>query len=319
MLKGMPRLLLLALFSLIGMANAAYNPVGLFLVCSNGEAPVISALPTTVKKTTSSELDANGIPLLKVGGKMQYFPSHIASIGLQDWNRYLTTKDDGYLGEALLLADWLVGWQNKDTGVFENKFDYTPFAKMTIKAGWANAQAQGQAMSLLTRLGIVVGGEQGNRYLDAATLAMKPFYLDSSQGGVRTQLKKRVWYETFPTTPPSYLFSSFLYSLFGLYDLAETTGNKQAKTLYGIGSQSLRRNMALFDDPLSSRAYASLVHLGNPALAPVYMTPGTKGQVGAAARMLRQMECLTKDNFFEGWARRWERYAKKDDLNSEQK
>lgn len=86
---------------------------------------------------------------------------------------------------------------------------------MSILApGWLSAMAQGHAASLLARAYHLSGDKQ---YLDAAERSLRPFRVASEHGGVRASLWGHVWYEEYPTTPPSLVLNGFIYSLIGMY------------------------------------------------------------------------------------------------------
>jgi len=57
-------------------------------------------------------------------------------------------------------------------------------------------------------------------------------------------------YEEYPTNPPLFVLNGFMYSLFGLYDLAMTGNrsiNAEARMLYERGMSSLKVMLPLFD------------------------------------------------------------------------
>ena len=57
-------------------------------------------------------------------------------------------------------------------------------------------------------------------------------------------------YEEYPTTPPLFVLNGFIYSLFGLYDLAQVaTGDAKqtAQKLFDDGMASLKVMLPFFD------------------------------------------------------------------------
>ncbi|KAJ8344420.1 hypothetical protein SKAU_G00317490 [Synaphobranchus kaupii] len=88
-----------------------------------------------------------------------------------------------------------------------------------LEPGWYSAMAQGQAMSTL-------------------------------HGVKAVFMNKHDWYEEYPTTPSSFVLNGFVYSLVGLYDLAETAGDKlgrEAGVLFSRGMESLKAMLPLYD------------------------------------------------------------------------
>ncbi len=78
-----------------------------------------------------------------------------------------------------------------------------------------------------------------------------PFKTTSEHGGIKaTFMNKYDWYEEYPTRPSSFVLNGFIYSLIGLYDVAETAGNKlgrEAGVLFSQGLESLKAMLPLFD------------------------------------------------------------------------
>merc|ERR1712098_44229 len=119
-------------------------------------------------------------------------------------------------------ANWFVKNQDPSTGgwptpiVFNKDRKKYPQAA-EIEPGWFGAMCQGQAISVLVRAFISTKDET---YLNAAEDAVALFNISSSEGGVKAVFMDRyVWYEEYPTSPPSFILNGFMYSLLGLYDL----------------------------------------------------------------------------------------------------
>ena len=136
--------------------------------------------------------------------------------------------------------DDLGGWPIKTTRKLSN-------GALILKPGWYSAMAQGQAISLLTRMYHYAGDEI---YLKAATRALSLFNVSSEQGGFRTYfLDKYLWFEEYPTIPSSFVLNGFIYSLFGLYDLKMSCA-KQCETVeeyFKKGLESLNHLISLYD------------------------------------------------------------------------
>lgn len=107
---------------------------------------------------------------------------------------------------------------------------------------------QGHAISVLSRAYYHSGED---KYLNAAIRGLKPFKVPSSKGGITASfLGKYIWYEEYPTTPPSFILNGFIYSLIGLYDLKSITSGKDANDalkLFEQGMTSLKNMLTLYD------------------------------------------------------------------------
>ncbi|XP_041966430.1 glucuronic acid epimerase a [Alosa sapidissima] len=117
-----------------------------------------------------------------------------------------------------------------------------------LEPGWYSAMAQGQAMSTLVRAYLLT---HDPAFLSAALRATGPLKRTVDQHGVRAVfMNKFDWYEEYPTTPSSFVLNGFIYALIGLYDVAETAGDKlgrEAEVLFSRGIESLKAMLPLFD------------------------------------------------------------------------
>lgn len=160
----------------------------------------------------------------------------------------ITVSSTAHMAAFFAASDWLLynqdehgGWQIKVTRKLGEGFK-------SLEPGWYSAMAQGQAMSTLVRAYLAT---HNPAYLGAAIRATSPFKRTSEQRGVKaTFMSKYDWYEEYPTTPSSFVLNGFIYSLIGLYDVAETAGNKlgrEAGVLFSQGLESLKSMLPLFD------------------------------------------------------------------------
>lgn len=147
-------------------------------------------------------------------------------------------------------ADWFVKNQDEKGGwpsnvVFNPRRKKYPQAE-EIPAGWYGAMCQGQAISVLCR---AYHATKDKTYLNAANAALKPFNVDSKDGGVRASfLGVHTWYEEYPTSPPTFILNGFMYALLGLYDLCITDpSNTAAKNLFDKGMESLESMLPFYD------------------------------------------------------------------------
>jgi heparosan-N-sulfate-glucuronate 5-epimerase len=144
-------------------------------------------------------------------------------------------------------ADWFVRYQDHKGG-WPISVKRKIIEGLEIKPGWYSAMAQGQAMSLLTR---VYYYTKNVTYLDAALRAISVFRIASENGGVRATFMGRYhWYEEYPTTPSLYVLNGFIYSLIGLHDLtlaAPENQREDAIALLKDGMKSLKMLLLMFD------------------------------------------------------------------------
>lgn len=161
---------------------------------------------------------------------------------------------------ALAAGDWFVRHQNQRGGWEITVKRKLSKGALVLDEGWHSAMAQGQAVSLLTRLYRTTAKV---KYLEAAKKAINIFNFTSSENGVRSTIfDKYVWYEEYPTVPSIYVLNGFIYSLFGLYDLSEACADatcQHARNLFDEGLRSLEALLPLFDS--GSGSFYDLRHL----------------------------------------------------------
>uniref|UniRef100_W8AM00 heparosan-N-sulfate-glucuronate 5-epimerase n=1 Tax=Ceratitis capitata TaxID=7213 RepID=W8AM00_CERCA len=174
--------------------------------------------------------------------------SSVAFLGVGFFdNITLSTYD--HMAHFYDAAEWFIHHQDTKTGGWPNPVKRNLNGFTELKAGWLSAMGQGHAISVLARAYYHSGGDK--RYLKAAALGLKPFKVNSSDGGVLAQfMDKYYWYEEYPTTPASFVLNGFIYSLLGLYDLNSTAPlsiAREAGKLFHQGMFSLKKMLLLYD------------------------------------------------------------------------
>lgn len=157
----------------------------------------------------------------------------------------LTLASTDHMSHFYAAAKWFVKYQNTNGGwSIPVKRRLAP-GMAELPPGWLSAMGQGHAISVLAR----AYHQSGNKiYLLAAEKALEPFKVSSSDGGVRAEfIGGQVWYEEYPTTPPSFVLNGFIYALLGLYDLRIIGDSIDAAKLYEDGIRSLKEMLLLYD------------------------------------------------------------------------
>ncbi|KAM9494416.1 D-glucuronyl C5-epimerase B isoform 1-T2 [Clarias gariepinus] len=160
----------------------------------------------------------------------------------------VTISTTAHMAAFFAASDWLLknqdergGWPIMVTRKLGEGF-------RPLEPGWYSAMAQGQAMSTLVRAYLLTKDET---YLKAALRAIGPYKVPSEKHGVKAVfMNKYDWYEEYPTTPSSFVLNGFIYSLIGLYDLAQTASEeegREAARLYAKGMESLKAMVPLYD------------------------------------------------------------------------
>ena len=243
--------------------------------------------------------DVKGIPLLTYPQGRFYNPTSVSQYGLWHHAAWLRSRSDGHRRKVLEAANWLVSRQSRD-GCWAYNFEYT-VGKMgsspgvTLKPPWCSAMAQGQGISLLVRAWRL---SNDGRLLQAARRAVRPLTIDVARGGLRQRLAGGAFLEEYPTRPASHVLNGFMFTLFGLWDLAPWSPD--AAALYRQGRATLLRALPLYDrGPGQLSAY----HLGfRTAGQPVHTSPGYND---VHRTQLRALDAIEPDPALTGYRRRW--------------
>lgn len=200
------------------------------------------------EQNANGRKDENGVKLIYLFDEWIYHPVHIAQYGLIQYGNYIETNDEYYLKDAIAQADYLVSQINNSEAkgkLFYSIDNYTvPGTDYVLTAPWSSAMAQGQAISLLSRIYDRTGDKA---YLRACQAAMKPLTVDVEDGGLRHEFMGHAFYEEYSTEQPTYVLNGFMFTLFGLYDCWQITGDQQAEKLYQEGIETLKLILPYYD------------------------------------------------------------------------
>ncbi|MCL2803925.1 MAG: D-glucuronyl C5-epimerase family protein [Micrococcales bacterium] len=205
-----------------------------------------SYLDLTPKAIAPDGFDPNGVALFyrsEISG-FGYHPAHAAEYGLKQFDGYGETGDQLFLQAARNQADYFVSAMDPGTGALYYDFEYAIEGHEALKAPWGSAAAQGEAISLLTRIYSVTNEP---KYLEAARLAMRPLQVKVEDGGLLQDFLGHPYYEEYPTAVPTYSLSGFMFALVGLLDLSQIADDATAKRLYLEGIGTLRFCLPFYD------------------------------------------------------------------------
>lgn len=193
------------------------------------------------------ELDSQGIPVQRSREfGVARNPVYVAWYALMSLERALRGLDPAGRRTFLQQAEWLVAQGvRRDDGavVWPYPIDWQEGACL-LKAPWICAMAQGLAISVLVRAHRMTGDD---RLLEIGRAATRPFQKNVGEGGVRTFEDGHALYEEYPGYPLPRVLDGFLFSLFGLYDLAVQTGDRTVFDLFRDGVDGLRHMLPFWD------------------------------------------------------------------------
>jgi len=185
-----------------------------------------------ISRVSGIKFDENNIPMVNYNG-YKYNPLLIAEWGLQNYSYYKRSQNGEYLKRAKNAADFLA-YNINDNGLWINDFDYKE-SNISMKRGWASSLTQGLGISLLIRM---YNETLDQKYLNAAKLALAPL-----RGELKESLNGFPMFDMF-NVRTKYTFSSFMFVLFGLYDISGY--DDSAKEMFYEGVETLRYLMPKF-------------------------------------------------------------------------
>lgn len=268
---------------------------------ASGAYPTLFSAPNKhyYKRVKNNHYDAEGIILYQYREELYYNAIQIAQQGLEGYGYFKATQDKKYLEKLQIITDWFLDHQDVDKGVWFLDFDFQHPRIGMIKKHWVSSLAQGQAISLLCRM---YGLTKEKKYLESAILAEKVMEIDVKDGGVFLEGNDFCWLEEYPTNPPSYTLNGFIYSIFGIYDLYQFTGDKKYWTFFERFVKSLEKVLPLYDS--EGLTYYDLCHITNPVQNPC---SNSKYHV-LHVILLKNLVSIYPSKTLEFYASKWDKY-----------
>ena len=176
----------------------------------------------------------------------------LAQLGLGHFERFAATGNEQQLDHARMAGDHLVATQVTEAGPQLGGWRHTfPYAhRAPLRPPWLSAMAQGEAASLLARLAAESGDD---RYAEAGVAALRPMSVPVESGGVLGELAGQPFLEEYPTAPQSHVLNGAIFALWGIRDVALTSGDADVERLHSDVLAGLISTSALFDTGRWSR------------------------------------------------------------------
>jgi len=239
------------------------------------------------------KFDENGVPLCGSVDGFIYFPINIAQYGFILHAEWLETKSENTLITLKNCINVLESLKSEKNGTFvwhHNHYE----AKYKIDSPWASAMAQGEVISFYLRMYQIL---KNAFLLDTAIKAYEFLKFDYKDGGVRRiDNNGYLWFEEYPSNPPSYVLNGFIYTIFGLYDLYRVTQRTDVKKDIDLCIETLKSNLHKFD-----AGYWSYYDLLKKELVRYYY------QKNVHVPQLEVLYLLTNEPVFDKYKRKWEK------------
>jgi len=236
--------------------------------------------------------DARGVPMCGGPQGLHYFPVNIAQYGFMLHADWLETRDPATAATLEACLDVLDGMKSAE-GNAVVWWHHHVEPKYGLRPPWASAMAQGECISLYLRMAQALDRPS---WVDTAWGAYRFLRRPWSEGGVRRyDHAGHLWFEEYPSEPPSFVLNGFVYTLFGLYDLFRVTGDAQVKEDIDACVETLAANLHRFD-----AGYWSLYDLQRRELVRYYY------QKNVHVPQMAILHRLTGRKIFDQYRQRWE-------------
>lgn len=198
-------------------------------------------------------VDENGIALWRApDGTPTHHPVTVAQYALAALGAYSRTGDTRYEDRALAGAARLIELADDVDGVlwFTYRFPHT-YYDVTMPVPWWSGLAQGQALSLFTRLWQRYPDDE--RWERAATATFRSFDGWRTLGApwiTTMDAHGYLWFEEYAAdVEPLLVINGHVFALYGLYEYARQTSDPHALDLFDGGATTIRHYIDTFRVP----------------------------------------------------------------------
>lgn len=196
--------------------------------------------------------DAEGVVVFRHDGRTSYHPVQIAQHALGELEGYRLTGRRTFLHRARASLRRLDAESVSADGAtyFPYPFDFALAGNPDdmMRAPWYSAMAQGQVLSLATRLLEIEPDEAVLRVAEGAFASFLHGPSSTSPWTVFVD-ERSLWFEEYPKDPPMRVLNGHIFAIFGLYDYCRFSGDPRAEDLVRGGAATVRRHGEEFRDP----------------------------------------------------------------------
>src|SRR5215212_4021297 len=197
-------------------------------------------------------VDRRGVPLYRRDGELYYHPVVLAQRALALIEGYQQTGDSRYLSGARVVAKRLVAESTVVDGAryLPYKFDFPlhGLSNDVMQAPWYSGMAEGQALSVFSRLHALLGRAAD---LEIAASLFKAIQVHGTTGPWVSHVDSAgyLWIQEFPKKGADYTLNGFVFALFGLYDYYEETGAAEVHKMLLGGLTTVLHYLPDFRNP----------------------------------------------------------------------
>jgi hypothetical protein len=183
-------------------------------------------------------VDATGVRMFKVNGKLYNHVVFQGSYALQNLNSYRLTGNQAYLTIATRNAQRLADRHVVSAGAwyFPYDFNFAPLGDSSemLRAPWYSGMAQGRVLSVFVRMYQVTGDPKWRTAADATFASMGLAPSARLPYGSYVDNKKHLWLEEYPRYPASIsenVLNGHIVAIWGLFDYWTMTHSLLAQQL----------------------------------------------------------------------------------------
>ena len=195
--------------------------------------------PTTTRSDVydeTIELDETGLRIyLRIDGAKEraHHPVAYAQYGLSAFIEYERTGDPSWLASAIRHGEALREMRIERDGAWWYPYDFKwTYYQRTLNAPWWSLMAQGEAISLYTRLATETGDPDG-RWREAADRTWESFRQEYASPGPWGSLviEDHLYFEAFASDnqAPLLVANTHVFAMFGLYDYWRLHGQSRSR------------------------------------------------------------------------------------------
>lgn len=158
---------------------------------------------------------------------------------------------------------------------------------------WRSGMAQGLAIQALINAHEITGDR---KYIDSAKMLLNSFFVEVKDGGVTYKTTAGWWYEEYADVggKEPRVLNGMMYTLLGIHEYYQYTGNNNAKHLFDQGIVALKNDLSLYDN----NGYSYYDILGAPAWE----------YHNVHIELSDQLYNITKEKTFKQYHDKWENF-----------
>lgn len=206
--------------------------------------------------------DDRGVIMFPYHDKNYYNPVVIIQKSLYFLNGYKQTKDQAYLDRVKIFSDKLIELSEEKSGAmyFPYRFDYIIHEdeldnNEIMKAPWYSGMAQGQALSLYTRLYQITDDQ---KYLTDAEKIFKSLKKNPGSDLPQVTMVDKdgyYWIEEYPMSSPDHTLNGFIFAIYGLYDYNSLKKDTASESIFLDAVRTVKRYIVDYRNPNDISSY----------------------------------------------------------------